>query len=149
MDEPTANEGSGQGRGGITLADRTIYDFGEIEAQIDAGDIAALNAWGQRLPDGSPNAASDTAVVVNSPMIIASGLGFETSGEYAVRITAGAEMQVITNGGWVCIKPSSWTDGIGFRTISMTVPAVANSFKVFNGGETNGYAQIQFPYRPW
>ena len=28
----------------------------------------------------------------------------------------------------------------------MTIPAVANSFEVFNGGETNGYARIKFAY---
>lgn len=143
--EPTANEGAGQ-PGAIRLGGRAITSWDEIEAQIDQSDINALNAWGRRLPDGTPNAASNTAVVINTPMIIASGLGFETSGNYAVCITAGAEMQVVTNGGWVCIKPSTWTDGIGFRTVSMTVPAIANSFNVVNGGKTNGYAQIKFAY---
>lgn len=144
-DEPTANEGAGQ-PGGIRLGGRLLTSWDEIEAQIDQSDIADLHAWGRRLPDGTANAASNTAVVINSPMIIASGLGFETSGNYAVCVTAGAEMQVVTNGGWVCIKPSTWTDGIGFRTISMTVPAVANSFEVFEGGTSNGYARIKYPY---
>lgn len=145
IDEPTANEGAGQ-PGGITLNNRTIHDFGEIEAQIDADDIASLNAWGRRLPDGQPNAAADTAVVINSPMIIASGMGFETSGAYAVCVTSGAEMQVVTNGGWCCIRPSDWPDGIGFETVTVTIPAVANSFQVHNGGQTNGWARMQFEY---
>lgn len=143
--EPTANEGAGES-GGISLGGRTIRSWSEIEANVNPADIAALGAWGARLPDGSVNAASNEAVVINSPLLLAAGLAFETSGNYAVWVQSGAEMQVVTNGGWGVIKPSTWPDGIGFRTVSQVIGAQAGSFSVVEGGTTSGYARIRYAY---
>lgn len=139
--EPSANEGAGQ-PGGIRLAGRTISNWGEIEASISQSEIDDLRAWGRRTPDGGPNPDA-SVTTINTPLMLASGLGWAVSGNYAVIINTNAEMRIVENGGEFWIGPAG-VRGIGFKTIDVVVGAIANSFSITAGGTTNGYATISY-----
>jgi hypothetical protein len=108
----------------------------------------APKEWGRFAPDGSANPDPDYMTWLNAPAtIFASGCAWETYGTYAVLTAPGTvAFSGVCSNGCFRIGPDS-TNYFGYATGgSVTVGAVADSIRVFNPGQTNGYAEINYAY---
>ena len=105
----------------------------------------ADQAWGKYAPDGSHNPDPDYMTWLNAPAtVFASGCSWSTYGAYAVLVSAGTvAFSSGTNGMWR-LGPDS-TNYLGYATGgSVVVGAAPSSLRVYQGGTSNGYAEITY-----
>jgi len=120
-----------------------------IALQQSNAAIAAKadKAWGSYTPDGAANPDPAYMTFLNAPAtLFASGCSWSTYGTYAVLTTPGTVAYSSGTNGTLRVGPDS-TNYFGYAVGgSVTVGAVPNSIRVYNGGATNGYAEISYAY---
>lgn len=104
-------------------------------------------AWGQYAPDGSANPDPDYMLFLNSPATwFAGGCSWISSGAYAALSTSGTVAFEACGDGQFRIGPNS-TNWFGYvQGGSVLVGAAADSLSVTEGGTSNGYVEIVYPY---